>query len=279
MLPVFASLLLACVGVPYAESARPTAEAAPPTSAVGAGQPPTLLLTAHVQPPGPGDSDYVLPVRAVVYLLFSRPIDPLSLAPQDFVLALANGSRVMPVGAFLSAGAEPGEGRSVALLLAEPPRPAAEAGKPVTPPADPISVTIAGLLHDVEGRVLEGLSVDVVSRERQVFPVRAEQAAGFGCRGYEQAVRVFWSAPVRRPVDDAAMPRVLRMDGKRTPADAVDDQDDVADDAVLDFCLRGPAVATEIDLPANTAEDLRMMPNSAASLPVLPPAAVPPPST
>jgi hypothetical protein len=201
--------------------------------------------------------------------LFSRPIDPLSLAPQDFVLGLASGSRVMPVGAFLSAGAEPGESRSVALLVAAPPRAAADAGKPVTPPAEPISVTVTGLLHDVEGRVLEGLSVDVVPRERPVFPVRVESAAGLGCRGYEQAVRVFWSAPVYRP-ENAPMPQVSRMDGKRTPADAADDDDDPADDAVLDFCLRGPAAATQVDLPAGAAADLRGVPTAAASLPISP---------
>lgn len=268
-LPVLASLLLACVGAYHAESAPPPGQAPPPSSAVGSTSAPTLLLAAHVQPPGPGDRDYVLPVRAVVHLLFSRPIDPLSLAPQDFVLALASGGRVMPVGAFLSAGAEPGEGRSVALLVAEPPRPAAEAGKPVTPPADPISVTITGLLHDAEGRVLEGLAVDVAPRERPVFPVRAEAAAGLGCRGFEQALRVFWSAPVYRP-NDAPMPQVARMDGKRSPAEAADDNDDPADDAVLDFCLRGPAAALQIELPAGAAADLRGAPTAAASLPLSP---------
>lgn len=266
-LPVLASLLLACASAPRAESAAPSGEGPPSISAVGSAAPPTLLLTAHLQPPGPGDRDYVLPVRAVVHLLFSRPIDPMSLAPQDFVLALASGSRVMPVGAFLGAGAEPGEGRSVALLLAESPRSAAEAGRPVTPPAEPISVTVTGLLHDAEGRVLEGLSVDVVPRERPVFPVRAEPAAGLGCRGYEQALRVFWSAPVHRP-EAAPMPQVTRTDGKRGPADAADDNDDPADDNVLDFCLRGPAGALQVELPAGAAADLLGAPTAAASLPI-----------
>jgi hypothetical protein len=267
-LSVLASLLLACIGGPHVGSAPPASEGPPPVSAVGVASPPTLLLTAHVQPPGPGDRDYVLPVRAVVHLLFSRPIDPLSLAPQDFVLALASGSRIMPVGAFLSAGAEPGESRSVALLIAEPPRPAAAAGKPVTPPAEPISVTVTGLLHDAEGRVLEGLSVDVVPREQPVFPVRVETAAGLGCRGYEQALRVFWSAPVRRP-ETAPAPQVLRIDGKQGPADAAEN-DDTADDAVLDFCLRGAAAGSRIELPAGVAADLRGSPTAAASLPILP---------
>jgi hypothetical protein len=266
-LPVLASLLLACVGGPRLESTPPRSEGPPPTSAVASAAPPTLLLTAHLQPPGPGDRDYVLPVRAVVHLLFSRPIDPMSLTPQDFVLALSSGSRVMPVGAFLSAGAEPGESRSVALLVAEPPRPAAEAGKPVSPPAEPISVTITGLLHDAEGRVLEGLSIDVVPRERPVFPVRAETAAGLGCRDYVQAVRVFWSAPVHRPAT-APMPQIVRTDGKQGPADAADDDDDTADDAVLDFCLRSPATGLRIELPAGAAADLRGAPTAGASLPI-----------
>jgi len=229
--------------------------------------PPTILLAAHLQPPGPGERDQVLPVRVVVHLLFSRPIDPLSLVPQHFVVALASGSRVMPVAAFLAAGAEPGETRSVALLLAETPRTAAEAGKPITPPAEPISVTVTGLLHDVEGRVLEGLSVDVVGRERPVFPVRVEPATGLGCRGFEQALRVFWSAPVHRP-DGAPMPQVARADGKLVPADATDDDDDPADDAVLDLCLRSSAAALRVDLPDGAAADQRGAPTAAASLPV-----------
>lgn len=229
--------------------------------------PPTVLLTAHLQPPGPGDRDYVLPVRAVVHLLFSRPIDPVSLTPQQFVLALASGSRVMPVGAFLSAGAEPGESRSVALLVAESPRTAADAGKPVSPAAEPISVTITGALHDADGRVLEGLSIDVVPRERPVFPVRAEPAAGLGCRGFEQALRVFWSAPVYRP-EAAPMPLIALADGKRSPADAADDNDDPADDAVLDFCLRSSATALRVELPTGAAADLRGVPTAAATLTV-----------
>ena len=264
-LTLLASLLLACVRVPRAESAMPPGERPVPVSAAAQGPSPTLLLTAHVQPPGPGDRDYVLPVRAVVHLLFSRPIDPLSLVPQHFVLALASGSRLMPVGAFLSAGAEPGESRSVALLVAEPPRAAAEAGKEASPAPEPISVTITGLLHDADGRVLEGLSVDVMPRERPVFPVRVEPAAGLGCRGFEQALRVFWSAPVYRP-DDAPMPRVARMDGKRVLAEVADDNDDPADDPVLDYCLRGTAAALQLELPGGAAADLRGAPTAAGTL-------------
>lgn len=265
-LPVLASLVLvACVQVPRAPSATPPGAGPAPVSAASATAPPTVLLTAHLQPPGPGDRDYVLPVRAVVHLLFSRPIDPLSLTPQQFVLALASGSRVTPVGAFLSAGAEPGESRSVALLVAESPRTADDAGKPMSPAAEPISVTITGLLHDAEGRSLEGLSIDVVPRERPVFPVRVEPAAGLGCRGFEQALRVFWSGPVYRP-EAAPMPQLSGADGKKSPADAADDNDDPADDAVLDFCVRGPAAVFRVDVPAGAAADLRGAPTAAATL-------------
>jgi hypothetical protein len=227
--------------------------------------PPTHLLSAHVQLPGPGERDHVLPVRAVVHLLFSRPIDPLSLVPQHFVLALASGSRLMPVGAFLSAGVEPGESRSVALLVAEPPKSAADGSAPPKPAAEPISVTITGLLHDADGRVLEGLSVDVVPREQPVFPVRAESAAGLGCLGFEQAVRVFWSAPVYWP-EAAPMPLVARADGTRVPAEAVDDDDDPADDVVLDYCLRGPAAALRLELPAGAAAGPAGAPTAAGAL-------------
>lgn len=269
-----ASACVGCVSATAAGTAPPTSEPPAPPSAVAPGEPPTQLLAAHMQPPGPGDRDYILPVRGVVHLLFSRPIDPLSVGPQHFVLVLGNGHRVIPVGVFLDAGVEPGEARSLALLLAEPaktepPKSAAATGKPAEPPSDPISVTITGLLHDADGRVLEGLALDVSPSSRPVFPVRAEPATGLTCAGFEQALRVFWSAPVRRP-ESAPWPLVGRGDGTRRPAEGVDDDDDPAADGVLDFCLRGPAAATGIDLPAGAAVDLRGVPTAAGALPISP---------
>ena len=279
----------ACAGGVGPGPAPPAGEPPAPPSAVAPGEPPTLLLAAHMQPPGPGDRDYVLPVRGVVYLLFSRPIDPLSVSPQHFVLVLGGGGRVIPVGAFLQAGAEPGESRSVALLLIdsaqphppptvpspappphEPPKPAAEAGKPpAVSSSDPISVTITGLLHDADGRLLEGLALDVAPPSRPVFAVRAEVAPALTCGGFEQAVRVFWSAPVRR-LETSPWPLVGRSDGTRGPAAAVDDDDDPADDAVLDLCLRGPAAVTGVVLPAGAAVDLRGAPTAAGTLAISP---------
>ena len=66
------------------------------------------------------------------------------------------------------------------------------------------------------------------------------------------------------------MPQVVRADGKQGPADAADDNDDAADDAVLDFCLRGPAPGLRMELPAGVAADLRGAPTAAANLAVLP---------
>ncbi len=269
-----------CVGAAATGTAPPNAGSEPPApaTAVAPGEPPTLLLAVHMQPPGPGDRDYILPVRGVVHLLFSRPIDPLSVGPQHFVLVLGNGHRVIPVGVFLGAGVEPGEARSLALMLAEPakaepPKSAAATGNPASPPAeppsDPISVTITGLLHDADGRVLEGLALDVAPAARPVFPVRAEPATGLTCAGFEQALRVFWSAPVHRP-ESAPSPLVGRSDGTRRPAEGVDDDDDPAADGVLDFCLRGPAAATGIELPAGAAVDLRGAPTAAGVLQVSP---------
>ncbi len=232
----------------------------------------TTLLSAQVLPPGPADRDFVLPVRAVVHLVFSRAIDPLTLVPQHFVLALADGRRVAPVGAFLAASG-PGTQRSVSLLLAERLAAPPVAGQePAKPPADPISVTITGLLHDIDGRVLEGLSVDVVPRTRAVAAVRAELLAR-GCEGRGQALRVFWSGPVHRP-ESGPTPTVVRSSGARAsveaPAAATEGTTfSTVGAPVHDLCVPGPTGVPDLrslELPAGAMLDERGQPTAAGAV-------------
>ena len=256
-------LLTGCFSASMVGPGRRRAEPgpAPATGPVG---PATTLLVAQVQPPRAADREQVLPVRAAVHLLFSRPVDPLTLVPQHFVLALADGRRVAPVAALV--GAEPGAQRSVTLLLADTPTAPGDGGKPIAPLTDPISVTVTGLLHDVDGRVLEGLATDLVPRTQPVFAVLAEPVApGPGCEGRGQALRVLWSAPVRRP-EAGPWPTLVRADGSRGLADAAAVVD--ADEPLLEFCAPGPVAAVRVELPAGAAQDGRGQATAAGSLPV-----------
>lgn len=259
-------LLAGCYSASMVGPGRRRSEAGPEpvTAPVG---PATQLLVAQVQPTRAADREQVLPVRAAVHLLFSRPVDPLTLVPQHFVLALADGRRVAPVAALL--GAEPGAQRSVTLLLADTPPPPKDGSKPIAPLTDPISVTITGLLHDVDGRVLEGLAVDLVPRTQPVFAVLAEPVApGPGCEGRGQALRVLWSAPVRRREGGEAgpWPVLVRADGTRGPADAVALLD--ADEALLEFCAPGAVRVVRVELPVGAAQDGRGQATAAGDLPV-----------
>lgn len=233
--PVLAALT-GCAGLYPYESVPQTPGPVGPGAPTAISGPATTLLSAQVTPPGPAERDFVLPVQAVVHLVFSRPIDPLTLVPQHFVLALGDGRRVAPVGAFLSQGTGPGGQRSVALLI----------GATATP-AEPISVTVTGLLHDAGGRVLEGLAMDVAPRTQAVFAVRVEPAQDPACAG--QALQLFWSAPVRRP-EVGPGPQVTRTDGTRGPAELRGEAG-----AVLGLCAPGLAGVLSVELPAGSFVD------------------------
>ena len=263
-------ILTACAGE-YVSVRAPKAPEGPPAR-VAVQELPTMLLSAQVLPPGPADRDYVLPVRAVVHLLFSRPIDPLTLAPQHFVLALADGRRIAPVGVFLTAGTGPGEQRSVALLIAAPPAavettPGADKTAVVAPPAEPFSVTITGLLHDAQGRVLEGLASDIRPPGAPVVPVRAEPGPPAVCAGRGQSLRVFWSGPVgRTPSDPAPAPVVSRMDGTRGLAELL--AGPVR--PVTDLCAPGLASVQAVEFAAGAVMDERGLPAAGGALTISP---------
>lgn len=253
-----AVLLGGCFGPQGPRSTR-TPGQTPPATGSSPTEPPTTLLAAHAQPPGPADRDYAMPVAEVVYLVFSRPIDPMSLAPHSFVLALPSGQRISPIGAFLGPAQERDEHRTVELLLSD-------SRKDQSAPMDPISVTVTGLVHDVDGRELEGLSIDVAGPARPVFAVQAvTMATTTTCRGFDHAVRVYWSAPIRRP-DDAPAPRVALLEGLQVTPHGVDDVDEPGDDNVIDYCLRGPGNVRWIDVPAGAVVDLRGAPAAKAGL-------------
>ena len=267
-LPRLAAALVAvslagCYVAPLERSARHSSATPEPVAPFAVG-PPTALLAAHAQPASAVDRDYALPVALVVYVVFSRSIDPVSLAPHRFVLALPNGQRVSPVGAFLGPAQERDEHRTVELLLADIRK------DPDKPPLEPISVTVTGLIHDDDGRELEGMSADVAPQARPVFAVQAvAMTTATTCRGFDHAVRIYWSAPVRRP-EAAPAPLVAFLEGMQVPPHGYDDVDEPGDDNVIDYCLRGPGNLRWIDLPAGAVVDLRGVPSEKAGLAIQP---------
>jgi hypothetical protein len=258
---LFAACAVAPVGPP------PAPPAAPPSAAVARppGEP-TWILTAHAQPVPAGQRDYFgVPVGGLLYLVFSRPLDPAGLAPGRFVVLYDDGTRRVPLAARLAPASERDELRALELVLASPVRPL-------------LSVTIVGKLHDADGRDLDGLAADVAPTTAPPAPVAAERLpAGLPeCPG-EQVVRVWWSAPVAAgPAParlqlrgGATLPAARLADVTCTPAVRIGDPAaacDVADDSVIDFCFPPGDAAAAIDLPADAARDRQGLPSAAARL-------------
>jgi hypothetical protein len=252
------TLCTGCFGVSRSQHAQPPGAGPPAASGPSPTDAPTVLLAAHAQPASAVDREFVLPVVGVVYLVFSRPIDAVSLGPHRFVLALPDGQRVTPVGAFLGPAQERDEHCTVELLMSD--------AREKKTPLEPISVTVTGLVHDVDGRELEGVSADVAPQSRPVFAVRAEAVpTTTACRGYDHAVRVYWSAPVVRP-EGAPWPQVALHEATPVAPHGLDDVDEPGDDNVVDFCLRGPGEPRWIDVPAGAVVDLRGAPAAKAGL-------------
>ncbi len=274
---VFAFATAACATSPASLGSRATSTPRDPTELqktphVPVQAPATVLLSAQLGLPGPGDADFVLPVRSVVHVVFSRPLDPLTVVPGQFILAMADGRRVVPIGAFL----EIGEPRSVTLLLTtaavapandpdgvpapSEPAPSAPAGETSATTIIPVSVTVVGPVHDNDGRILDGLAADIRGFTDPVVAVHAEPASVTGCVGV--GLRVLWSAPVRPGVE---RPRVSRIDGTQTPAEP--HPTGVRATLLMDYCAGGTGAAiSAVELPAGVVVDRRGAANTAVRL-------------
>ncbi|MCY1011266.1 hypothetical protein OV079_38055 [Nannocystis pusilla] len=160
----------------------------PPGGAPAAARPlgvPTRILSAHAQPPPTGDEReyFGVPVGTLVYLVFTRPLDPAALIPGRFVVLARDGTRRVPIAASLAPASERDELRALELVIPAPQR-------------ELVSVTVAGQLFDADGRDLDGQSADVVAADAPPFPVAAELVSqGTDCpaqpgAGAPAAVRV-----------------------------------------------------------------------------------------
>lgn len=242
----------------------PEAVAGPPPLTLSTGEP-TRILSAHSQPANAAQRDYFgLPVGLLLYVVFSRPLDPASLAPGRFVTLADNGSRRVPLAARFAPSSERDELRAVELVLAAPERAV-------------LSVTVSGQLFDLEGRDVEGLSADVAPSNAPPVPVFAERMASEAACGPGPAVRVWWSVPVAlgpgevrlglkdgRTVAPRGRGDLTCSPGQRLGGSTSDC--DVEDDNVTDYCTSADELPARIELDPGAARDRQGVASAGASL-------------
>lgn len=273
-LPLLFFLGTACAVATSA--APPTAQPAPPPGATRPPGEPTRILSAHLQPPGPGQRDYFgVPVAGLLHVVFSRPLDPAALAPGRFVVLTDGGTRRVPLAARLAPANEHDELRALELVVPAPAR-------------SLVSVTIVGQLFDADGRDLDGLAHDVWPSTAPPMPVAAERlAAGLPeCPG-DHVFRVWWSVPVHLGATPARLD--LQAGGPLAPTRIADlacrpidrlTQEtsaacDIEDDNVIDLCFPPAGPARALELPADAARDRQGLPSPPVRIDL--PSPAPPP--
>ncbi|MBZ5707627.1 hypothetical protein [Nannocystis pusilla] len=259
----------ACAVAPPGLPAQPPAGAAAPARPLG---PPTKILSAHAQPPASGDEReyFGVGVGTLLYVDFSRPLDPAGLIPTRFVVLARDGTRRVPIAASLAPSSERDELRALELVIPAPQR-------------ELVSVTIAGQLFDADGRDLDGLSADVTPAEAAPFPVSAEiLSQGTDCpvmpgAAGSAAVRVWWSAPVAPGPGGV---RLLLADGRALPPLALSDLActpeqrlaepapacDPEDDSVIDYCTAVGAALDRVELDAGAVKSRTGLASAPGSL-------------
>lgn len=248
-----AALLASLAGCAVAPQGPPASYTVPPAPARPRGEP-TRILSAHAQPAAAGQRDYFgIPAYGLLYLVFSRPLDPAALAPGRFVTLADDGTRRVPIAARLAPASEKDELRALELVLAAPERRV-------------LSVTVIGRLFDAEGHDVDGLSADVAAMNAAPAPVAAEHMSpGTACTG-SPAVRVWWSVPVGAGPGPV---RLVLRDGRVLAPDARADLPcapavrlaengpacDVEDDNVIDYCTAAGDAVVRVELDPGAARD------------------------
>ncbi len=244
--------LAACVVAPT--TPPPNAPAAPPPVSTRPVGEPTRILSAHLQPVGVGQREYFgVPVAGLLYVVFSRPLDPAGVAPGRFVVLTEDGTRRVPVAARLAPASERDELRALELVIPAPAR-------------GLLSVTLVGQLFDVDGRDLDGLSADVRPAAAAPIPVAADRLpSGLPECPQEHVLRVWWSAPVR---PGPAQARLSLQTGGSLAPDRLADLAckpgerlggaagcDIEDDNVIDLCFAPFGAPLSLELPPDSARD------------------------
>ncbi|MEZ4383979.1 MAG: hypothetical protein R3A79_21785 [Nannocystaceae bacterium] len=211
------------------------------------------ILSAQHRAPTLADLDDRETIAAVVYAVLSVEVDPTTLDPNYFLVALDDGRRRRPTEVRLTAASERDENRTLILGVARP-----EGAERVRP----LAVTITGPVFGEGGEPLEGLAAEVDGLEappRLVQALRVREGAG-ACAG-GQAIHTFWSVPIAggEAIDLAAVTITLR-DGSVTQPAASDDHRLgpgalQGDDNVVDFCVGQSSPATRISVSGDLLRD------------------------
>ena len=248
-----AGALAACAPKVAPRTERP-AEAIPRTTvpAVVGVQP--GILSAQHRDPTLADHEDGRTIAAVIYLVLSVEVDPTTIDPESFVVALDDGRRRRPSRVMLTAGSGRHENRTLILALDQP-----EGAEPVRP----LALTITGPLFGEGGEPLSGLAAEIDPLEgppRLVFAVR-EVAEEGACAGSKQAVRTFWSVPVAGgealepagvavTLDDGSVVHPSAVDDHRLGVGALQ-----TDDNVLVLCVDAPTPAKRVAVDGDLLRD------------------------
>jgi hypothetical protein len=244
----------ACACAPRtAPPPRPPADAIPHAKVpASVGAKPGILSAQH-RAPTLADLDDRETIAAVVYVVLSVEVDPTTLDPSYFLVALDDGRRRRPTEVRLTAASERDENRTLILAVARP-----EGAEQVRP----LAVTITGPVFGEGGEPLSGLAAEVDGAESpprlvQALRVRAGQGA---CAG-GQAIRTFWSAPIAggEAIDLAAVNITLHDGSVAQPAASDDHRLGPGvlqgDDNVVDFCIQQTSPATRVTVSGDLLRD------------------------
>lgn len=225
----------------------------PPRPSTDAPERPVSILSAHlaVKDAPPLDGKDGLPV------VFSAHVDPASLQPDAFVVAFADGNRVIPDEATLAPANEADENRTVLLV--------GEFANDHDEQAEPTDVVVLGNLFTEDGDALEGLSADVLPFDTPGFVVLAEhllpQTNGLEaiCPDASQVVRTYFIDGLRQvQAEDAAKIEIVLDDGNVVSPVGFDDHDlddQTREDNVLDLCVAESSRARRVKMPAGLFTD------------------------
>lgn len=225
----------------------------PPAPGTDAQERPVSILSAHL---AVKDAP-VLEGKDALPVVFSAHVDPASLQADAFVVAFADGNRVIPDEAMLAPANEADENRTVLLV--------GEFANEQDEQAEPTDVVVIGKLFTEDGDELEGLSADVLPFDTAGRVVLAEHLlphsddVGAVCPDASQVVRTYWIDGLREvQAEDAAKIEIVLDDERVVRPIGFDDHDlddQTAQDNVLDLCVGESSRARRVKMPAGLFTD------------------------
>jgi hypothetical protein len=136
-------------------------------------------------------------------LVFSEPLDPVTIEAPAFSVVRADGRRIVPTRARLAL-APPGYEHTVVLEL--------ELGAPSDPP--PVHVAVVGPVWTSTGAALRGVAAAIRTYDQPDEVILARPAPASACAPSERAWLFFWSDAVV----EADTAGTITFEGGREPA-------------------------------------------------------------